>query len=194
MSIETKDLVAFVKKRPSLCVCATLAVVFGLTLYFRAGITSELQATLETKEKEHLRLSNNMKFSAQLEQQLEALREANRVIESGALRVADLARNQQLFLEIEAETGVKLVDVRQLSLPSPPAAGKGPAKGPGAAATYIGIPFSLTVRGEFSPLLTFMKKLEAAPTLSRVNSAAFGPPNEEGQSISFNVELLGFRP
>lgn len=194
MSLETKDLIEGVKRRPLLFVCGGLAVALGLLMYFRAGLPGELRGRLQEREKELSRLTNNVKFSAQLDAQVEALRAANARIEAGALRAGELARNQQLFVQLEAESGAKLIELRQLPLPTPaaPVAGKG-AVVAAPATTFVTIPFSVTVKGDYPQLMQFLKGLEHGPTLSRIVSAAIAQPTDDAQSVSLSVELLGFR-
>lgn len=185
MSLETKDVVAAVKKRPLLVACVLAFVVLVLALYFRMDVYDGIQARLNERDKELLRLTDNMKFSAQLDAQLQAIRKANAVIEAGALRANELARNQQIFYRLEAESGVKLLDLRQLNVASPPAKG-GPA-------TYIPIPVSLTIKGDYSQVLDFLQRLDHGATLCRVTTASISRPVEGDYTLSLGVELLGFR-
>lgn len=184
MSIETKDLVAAFKRRPVVAVCAALIVVLGLRIYFTMGSDEVVQDTLREREKELGRLTANTKFSAQLDSQLETLRKANATIAAGALRVGDLAGNQQVFFRLEEQTGAKLLDLRPLNVP-PPKAG---------APAFVGIPFSLTIKGEYFQLMDFLMRLDRGATLARVTTASIARPADGGQSLSLTVELLGFRP
>ena len=186
MSLETKDLVAAFKRRPLVFICGGVVIALGLALYFRSGVGDELQARLAEREKEFARMANNTKFSAQLDAQLQALREANATLETGALRVGELARNQQVFFRLEEQTGVKLLDIRPLNINVPAKAGP--------ATTYVGIPFSLTIKGEYPQLIDFLQRLDRGATLARVTSASVAPPDEGIQTLSLGVELLGFRP
>ena len=184
MSIETKDVAVAFKRRPLLFICAALAVGLGVTAYFRQGVTDELRGVLAEREKELLRLTNNTKFSAQLDAQLESLRNANARLAAGALRAGELARNQQLFYRLEAETGVTLLDFRPLALPPPPK---------GVAPIYTAIPFSLTIKGDYSQIIDFLQRLDHGETLARVTSGSLARPAEGAQTLSLGVELLGFR-
>lgn len=186
MSLETKTIVAAAKRRPALFICGGLVLALGLLTYFRLDVPEEIETRLAEREKELTRLSNNVRFSAQLDAHLQALQQANATIEAGALRVDDRARNQQVFFLIEADTGVKVMDLRQLASPAP-------AKG-APATTYAPIPFSLTVRGDYSQLIDFLVRLDRGATLSRVTSATSAQPTEGAQMISLTVQLLGFRP
>jgi hypothetical protein len=187
MSLETKDIAAAFKRRPLLFVCGALCLALALCLYFRAGVPSELETRLAEREKELKRLTNNVKFAAQLEAQLQTLRRANEVVSAGALRPAELARNQQLFFRLEAESGVKLADIRQLA---PPAA----AKGAPAPVAYVPVSFSLTILGDYEQIIGFFLRLDHAAVLSRVTSASISRPEDGVQSLSLNVDLLGLRP
>jgi hypothetical protein len=191
MSLETKKLVEGVKRRPLLSVCGTVFVALSLLFYFRSGISAELKTRLDEREKELSRLSNNVKFSAQLDTQLEALRKANVAIEAGALRAGDLARNQQVFLRLLPETGVKLVDLTQVPAKPPAPVAKG-APAP-AVTTFAPLTFNLTIQGDYAQLMDFMKRLERGPTLSRVIAGRIASPLEGAQTVTLTVELLGFR-
>lgn len=184
MSLETKDVVAAFKRRPLLVACGAVSLALALGVYFRMDVRDAAQARFDEREKELLRLIANTKNSAQLDAQLEALRRANAVVEAGALRANELARNQQIFYQLEAESGVKLLDLRQLN----PAA---PVKG--GPVTYLSIPFSLTVKGDYSQILDFLQRLDHGPTLCRVSSASIGRPVEGSYTLNLGVELLGFR-
>lgn len=184
MSLETKDVVAAVKRRPLLVTCATVSLALALVLYFRMDVRDGLQSRLDEREKELMRLAGNTKFSAQMDTQLQALRKANAVIEAGALRAGELARNQQLFYRLEAESGVKLLDLRQLN-PAVPAKG-GPS-------TYVGLPFNLTIKGDYSQVLDFLQRLDHGATLCRVINASIARPVDGSYTLSLGVELLAFR-
>jgi hypothetical protein len=185
MSIEMKNIATAFKRRPLLFACGALVFGLALAIYFRLGVRDEVEMKLVEREKVLLRLSNNAKFSAQLDSQLESLRKANAKIADGALRVGELARNQQLFFRLEAETGVKLLDLRQLSV--------APAAKGAAASTYVAIPFNLTVQGDYAQIMNFLLRLDREATLARVKSGTISRPAEGAQSLALSVELLGFR-
>jgi hypothetical protein len=188
MSLETKDLVAGIKRRPVLAGCAVAVLLLAGLLYFRWDLAAQLEGRLGERDKELKRLSSNVKFSAQLETHLESLRAANRRIAEAALRETERARNQQLFLSIEGETGVKLVDLVQQPVPLPARGANVPAS------AYVAIPFTVSVRGSYDQLFSFLHRLEHNATLVRVTSATLIRPDETGQqSLNLTMELIGFR-
>jgi len=184
MSLETKDVVAAIKRRPLVAACGMISLALLLGIYFRMDVRDVAQAQFDEREKALLRLIDNQKYSAQLDAHLQALRKANAVIEAGALRANELARNQQIFYQLEAASGVKLLDLRQLT-PAIPAKG-GPV-------TYVPIPFSLTVKGDYAQIMDFLQRLDHGPTLCRVSSASIGRPVEGAYTLSLSLEMLGFR-
>ena len=185
MSLDTKEINDLFKRHPVPVGCAGLTFILLLALYFRFGTLAEVQVKLEEREKALSKLVDNVKFSAQLDTQLAALEQANAVILAGALREGELARNQQLFYRLEADSGVKLLDIRQQPVPKP-------AKG-AAPTVYVPITFSLSILGEYPQIMKFLKNLEKGDTVSRLVAATIGQPVEGGQTVSLTVELLGIR-
>jgi hypothetical protein len=53
--------------------------------------------------------------------------------------------------------------------------------------------FSLSLSGEFSQIIKFIKKIERGPTLSRIANASIGSEAEGEQSVALTVELLGVK-
>jgi hypothetical protein len=185
MSLDNKALNELLKRHPVPIGCAGLTLLLLLVLYFRFGGLAEVQASLEDREKALSKLVDNVKFSAQLDSQLAALEQANEVLQAGALRAGELARNQQLFYRLEADSGVKLLDIRQLPLPLT-------VKG-ASPTVYVPITFSLSMVGEYDQIMKFLKNLERGSTISRLVAATIGQPMEGGQTVSITVELLGLR-
>lgn len=185
MSLDNKAVADLLKRHPVPMACAGLTLLLLVVLYFRFGSLAEVQAKLEEREKSLSKLVDNVKFSAQLDAQVAALVEANGVIQGGALRAGELARNQQLFYRLEADSGVKLLDIRQQPLPTP-------AKGT-APTIFVPITFSLSILGDYAQIMKFLKNLERGATVSRLVAATIGQPMEGGQTVSITVELLGLR-
>ncbi len=185
MSLDSKAVTDLFKRQPVPVCSLSLIFILLVVLYFRFGSLAEVQAKLEESEKTLSKLVDNVKFSAQLDTQLADLEQANGVIQAGALREGELARNQQLFYRLEADSGVKLLDIRQQPIPKL-------VKG-AAPTVYVPITFSLSIVGEYAQIMKFLKNLEKGDTVSRLVAATIGPPMEGGQTVSLTVELLGIR-
>ncbi len=185
MSLKGKNIINACKRRPLLCICIGAGLGLLLCFFLRMDLVGETKTALEERSKYLKKLKTNALYANQLEQQIKTLKEVNQTLADAALREGELAKNQQLFLRLEAETGVKLVDMRALPVPPPP-------KGAGSN-SYVPISFSLTVSGEYKQLITFLKRLDQGPTLSRVVNAAISGTNTGPQTMSLGVELLGLR-
>lgn len=185
MSLQTKDILNACKRRPLLCVCIALGLALLLVFYFRKDALGANQTALEERSKLLRKLKANATYAAHLDQHIKSLREINQAIGAQAMREGELAINQQLFLRLESETGVKLIDLRPQGTPAP-------AKG-AKAGGYVPMAFSLTIEGEYRQLIVFLKRLEQGPTLGRIVSASTGSSENAVLSISLNVELLGIR-
>ena len=187
MSIEGKDIVKACKRQPLLAVCIALCLALGGSLYLRSGLLDETQALLDEQSKLQRKLAANVKNGTKLDEQTASLKKVNELIRSNALKEGDLAANQQLFLRLETETNVKLVDLRPLPIP-PPAKGA-PAKG------YVPMAFSLSVSGPYRNIMEFLKRLESGLTLAKVTqaSAAFSSSPDAEQTLALTVEVLGVR-
>jgi hypothetical protein len=185
MSIETKDVVNLLKRRPLISACVGVSLGLLALLYLRMDLIPSTTVTLEDRNRALAKLKTNIKNSVQLAEQTEALAAVNKVILDNAFREGELALNQQLFLRLETELGVRLIDLRALPVPAP-------AKG-AAAKGYVPMGFSLSVGGDYQQLITYLKRLESAPTLARLVSASITGPNPNSQTINMNIEMLGLR-
>lgn len=185
MSLETKDIVNFWKRSPVLCVCIVLFTALLLSLYFRIGARDELETSLADQTKLRNKLAANVKYGTGLTDQTERLRRVNALLASNTLKSGELALNQQFFLRLEADTGIKIVDLRPFPVPAP-------AKD-AAADAFVPLSFGLNVTGDYAQLMTFLKRLEQGPTLCRVRSASLSYSSTEAQTLSLTVDLLGLR-
>lgn len=184
MSLTGADLVAFFRKHPVGVGSGVLAIALGLAAYFRLDLIPAAEAELEQKTSEGERLKANLKHSAQLREQFDAVASANRDIEGRAFRLGQLTANLQYFYRLEAETGTKLIDVRQQS----PA----PAKGP--APKYLRIPYALSVQGDYAQVVAFLRRLERGPHFCRIVGATVAPApavGPEAVTLALNLEILG---
>lgn len=159
------DLIALIKKQPVAFGCALVALLCGVLLYFRSDATAEARALFEAKETEANKMEANVRHLAGLPEEAEQVQEAGRQFEARLVRAGQLATNLQFFYRIEAETGVKLVDVRQNPIP---------AVRPNTPRTaYSPIPFALAVQGNFTQVYDFLRRVESGPHFTRFNQVTF---------------------
>ena len=188
--ISNEELLALIRKNPIAVGSLAAAVLFGVGIYFRGSLIPETQELVDQRAIEGRRLGMNVRFATHLPEQLQAVNEAVAQIEPRLVRADELANNLQYFYKLEAETGVKLTELRQLA--GPTAAGSA-AKTPSKNAFGI-VSFAVSVQGEYLALLDFLRKLESGTHYSRVTlaSASVISPDRTGPlSLQLTVELLG---
>lgn len=190
--MTSADLLATMKKHPVGVACGLICVVCAGLLYFRADKIDESQAEYEAKSTEAAKILANVRNADKLPAQVAEIQALSKDMDSRLLRANQLAVNLQYFYKLEAETGVKLVDVRQNGLPR------------GGKSLYIGIPFTVSVQGSFKQVMAFIQNLENGTHFCHFSSVNFGKAagNSEtgraaggadlsGLSVNINLELLG---
>lgn len=185
--MTNQEFVALLKKNPISIGCGVLALALGAGLYVRSDRLPEATAQLEQVSSEGQRLAINIKNSAQLDEQAAAVAAADREIDPRLVRPGELAKNLQFFYRLETETATKLLDLRQNSVSARAAAAK---------TAYIGVGYSVSVEGEYLPLLEFLRRLEGGPVYCRVltaNIARMGGDLERSGplKLDLSLELLG---
>ena len=110
--MNTTTISVWIKKQPWTAICSGWCLPLLAGYFFRQGSVPEAEALLAQKTTESRRLKGNVTNSISLKDHVAALEEANRKVEQRLVQATDLAKNQQYFYKIEAETGVKLTDLR----------------------------------------------------------------------------------
>jgi len=174
------ELVPLLKKHPIGFVCGILCVACGATLYLRSDKIDEYQQLNDQKSGEMETTIANVRNAEKLSEQTAEMRAATKELDGRLMKAGQLAVNLQYFYRLEADTGVKLVDVRQGNL-------KAVAKG----AAFVGVPYSVTVQGSFSQVLNFMGRVQRGVHFARFINANMTKAGETQVSLSLNLEILG---
>ena len=189
MAISKEQAIAFIKKNPIGFGCGALCLVLAAAIYYRSDLVPTAVTELEQKSAEAERLGSNLKNAAQLQEQLDAMVAAGKQVDTRLVRPGDLAKNQQYFYKLEADTGTKLVDCRQNALP---------AEKDRKTIYYLTVPYTVAVQGEYAQLLGFLRRLESGAHYCRVLSATLtasgtgaGDSPENLLTLTLNLELLG---
>jgi hypothetical protein len=182
--MTNEELLAFVRKNPLGIGCGGLALLLGGAIYYRGDAVPEAEAELTQKTTESERLIANNKNATQLQEHFDALVGANKAIDARIVRSSQFAKNLQYFYKLESETGVKLTTDPRIS----PASAK---KDPKAA--FVSIPCNLSVQGNLTQLLGFLRRLESGTHYCRVQTVSIASAADRNASLnlSINLELLG---
>ncbi len=183
--MTNEEALQFIRRNPVGVVCFVLALVLGGWTYYRSDAGPALEEELKRRQADAVRLENNVKYSAQLKEQLDALQAAAKQIDARVVRAGQVGANMQFFYQLESETGVKLKDLR-------PAAVAPPAKG--AKSPFVPVGFSLSADGSYVQLLNLLRRIESGPRYARIVSASLSGSLADRRSpltLSLSVELLG---
>lgn len=183
--LTVKDLIAAVKKHPVGIAGGVLVLVLAVGIYVRGGAMPGLKAELEEKSALDQRQQTNLRYAAQLDEQLAALEAVLAEINERAISPAALANNLQYFYRLEAEHGFKILDLRQGATPPLPK----------TKPNYIRIPFTLAVEGSYPVLLAMLRDIEQGRHFARVETASLSLARSQGAApgtlaLSLNLELL----
>jgi len=179
------DLLAFVKKNPIGVGCGVLSLALAGGIYYRGGQVPDAEAELAQKSAEGRRYSANLKNAAQMKEQLEALVAANTEVDHRLVHVGQSLSNSQFFYKAETESGVKLGVLTQTTTVAPKASGKTP---------FVPVGFTVTVQGNLTQVLNFLRLLESGARYCRVLSASCSGSSSDHNAplnLSLTLELLG---
>lgn len=183
--MTSKDLIAFVRKNPISVGCAVVSLALAVGIYFRSDALPTQEEKLDKLAQEGGRLATNIKYAAQLNEQLAALTAAAKAIEPRIVHAGELAKNLQYFYKLESDTGTKLGNLHQDAFV--------PKKG--AKTVYAGIGFGFSVEGEYPALLDFLRRLEHGERYCRVITANVGVSSDADRpkplKLNLTLELLG---
>jgi hypothetical protein len=188
--MAAEPLVATLKANPISVACGALTLTLAIGIYLRSGRVPEAEALLDQKATLGERIDANLKNGVQLADQYAALAGSRKEIEARLIHADEIAKNLQFFYKLEAETGVKLVDLRQGGTGS----GAKPAK---AKSFYRSVGYNVAVRGDYVHILDFIRRLESGQRFCRVMTASVGvgsgSEKERNSELTINLslELLG---
>jgi hypothetical protein len=183
--MSTQKLASGMKRKPLVLGCVVVSVILAGAIYWRSGSIPEAERLLAEKSAEAEKLATNIRFSAQLKEQTEAVESAIKAIDGRIIRASQLGASTQYFYTIVNETGIKLIDLRQTT----PATVAKPAKG-----SFLPVSFSVSVQGDLNIILEFLRQLENGTHYCRVltavcsgNAANRATP----LTLALTLELLG---
>lgn len=192
--MTNQEAIAAIKKNPISFGCGALSLVLAVALYLRDEEIPGAEAELALRSADRDRIKLNLKYSAQLTEQLEALTTSVKEIESRLIRPSQLGANTQYFYKLEKDTGVKIVDLRQANTPTAASNPGGPVAARAQKVVFVPVQFSVSVQGTMPQILGFLRQLENGSHYCRVLTASFsGNAASRGPvlTLGLSLELLG---
>lgn len=192
--MTNQEAIAAIKRNPISFACGVLTIAFAVTLYLRDEEIPGAEAELALRTADRDRISLNIKYSAQMTEQLESLSRSSKEIESRLIHPTQLGANTQYFYKLEKETGVKVTDLRQGAVPTSAPAPGGAVAARAPKLSYVSVPFSLSAQGTLPQLLNFLRQLESGSHYCRVMTASFSGNTATRSpmlTLGLSIELLG---
>ncbi|HVT72112.1 MAG TPA: hypothetical protein VHD61_03175 [Lacunisphaera sp.] len=174
------DIVTQLKKHPLSVVCGVLSIGCAVMLYLRADKIEEYQQLSDQKATEASNTLANVRNSEKLTEQTAEMQAAAKELEGRVVKAGQLAVNLQYFYRLEADTGVKLLDVRQ-----------GGLKRGAKPDSYVGVPYSVSIQGTFPQALNFLARLEKGSHFCKFLGATMSKSGDDVVSLSLSLEVLG---
>lgn len=176
MAISNEQLLSAVKKNPLIVACIFVALLIAVGMYLRGGLESEIGAELEEKSRAGQRMTNNLKFSVRLDEQLSQITESREKMESRLVDAGQLAENLRYFYALESSTDTKLTDLRQMT----DATSMTDAKKKAGKTAYQPIGYAVSLTGNYQQVVAFLQQLEGGKHFCRINSASMLPSDGGG--------------
>ncbi len=179
MALTKENIGVVLRKNPVGVSCFVLSLGVLVFAYLRSDAIPEAEATLGTNTSMVDRLNQNISNSAHLKEQYDLLLESARKLEKRVATASALADNQRYFYRLEASTGAKLIDLRQIPSDTVPAKGT----------YYKPVTFNVVVQGDYERTFAFLRELENGTYISRINSVSLAPA---GASQALTAETQGY--
>jgi hypothetical protein len=178
-----QKLLELIRKNLLCVICVAISLVLGGVIYLRSGLVSEAEATLADRSSEGERLQANVENSEKLKEQYAALVAANQTIQYRLIRQGELAENLQHFYKLEADTSVKIADLRQTGIP--------PKKKGEGSTNFVPIGFSVSVQGDYPAVIDFLRRVESGSPYCRILTATLSPftPTDRSGPVGLTIEL-----
>jgi hypothetical protein len=186
--MNAANLTAIAKKHPVGTACLLITLGCGLALYLRGDIIAVSQAEYEARSSEAAKMINNVKAAPGMEEQLAEMEAFGKEVDGRLIKASQLAVNLQYFYKLEADNGVKLLDLRQNSVSRT-----------GAKGAFTPVPFSLSAQGTYPQIMKFLGEIQNGRHFCRIVNATFTKAGNGSESssangqvnLSLNLELLG---
>lgn len=190
--MNAADLIAQIRKQPIAFVCGLVILASAAALFLPREAVTNAQSIYDEAEKTLKKIDANVRAAVGLPEATAQMQEAGKQFDSRLVRVPQLANNLQFFYRLESDTGVKLLDARQLGVP-PPRTGE-------RRGAYVPVPFQVAVQGTYAQVHDFIRRIETGPHFVRFNQVTLNKYSTGGDttfatggglSVALNLELLG---
>ena len=154
-----QQVVAFFRRYPFVIGASALAVLLWVANYFILQQRLELIAGHQTLQRNGEDMLQSLTNHSRVSTELAAVKDALAFIDQHLVNEADLPENMGYFYQIETASRLRLQALNQLSsMPPPP------------DQVFKTVPFTFRTTGTYRQVLRFLRELETAPRLYKVQT------------------------
>lgn len=154
-----QQLLIFFRRYPWVIASSAIAILLWVANYFIWLEHKELAAGHQTLQRNGEDMLQSLTNHSRVTSELGAVKEALAFIDQHLVNEGDLPENMGYFYQIESASRLRLQALNQLSSQPPP---------PDAA--FKTVPFTLRTTGTYRQVLRFLRELETAPRLYKVQT------------------------
>lgn len=180
------DLMEKIRRFPVPVISGAIVIVCLLAYYFRIDLITRLDAEQNDVLNQRDQVDLNLVAGGNLAEHMTEMRAQFAALEARVVQPSELANNLNYFYQLESNTSVGLVELKQNAGSDKPAPKK----------TLGGIGYSVSMGGNFKQMVSVFNELENGSRIYRLRSFNL-ERGREGQSavqLSLSLELLGWQP
>ena len=175
----------FIKKYPIAVTCWLLIVVFAVLILLRSGVAAELEITESDLNARIRTIEQNDKNSIDIQQDTEDLTVLVEKMKTLLFNPNERAINVDFFYRLEDLANVVISEIRQLPMPDPIYAEKGPRE----LKLHTTLVFDISCRGTFENILKFMNDIHRVEPFIRIADFELSRQDRQVDSSIVNARM-----
>lgn len=186
--MKISNITDILKQYPIAVICAVLLVAFGVVIFLRGGVTSDLSVKESDLNSRIRTIEENIKNANNLGQDTEDLLAIVEKMNSLLFDRYERAINISFFYEFEDKAGVVISDITQLPQEDPIYADGGARK----LSLHSTLVYNINLSGSFENVLKFLYEVERVDPLIRVADFQISREGNElgGASVDARLRLI----
>ncbi len=184
--MTSADLVEKIRRYPVPTFSGLVVFICLFAYYFRSDILTVLDARQNEVLGQRDLIDLNLVAGSTLREHMQEMRAKFAELESRVVQPAELAQNMNYFYQLESNTGVSLVELKQ----------NAPSDKPVPKNQLGGVAYTISLSGTFPQVIGYFNELETGTRFYRLRSFNLQRGRETSQSsvsLTLNLELLGWQ-
>jgi Tfp pilus assembly protein PilO len=180
------DLIERLRRYPIPTISAAVVLACFLAYYFRMDLLTDLEDQRNEVLNQRDQVDLNLVAGATLAEHAAEMRARFGELGARIVQPSELADNMNYFYQLESNTGVSLIDLRQNVV----------AEKPVARNRLAGVGYTISLSGQFPQVIGYLDELENGSRFFRLRDFSLQRGRETTQAsvaLTLNLELLGWK-